>query len=298
VVDALLCWISIIVCWAAVAHWPHWWLILPSAVVVGTRYYALHLIGHDGLHGRLFQRRGWNDLFNDVVILGAIGAITRINKRNHIDHHDHLATLEDPDRHRHGCFNKATRLAVVAFLAGFTSVLRSVSNVFRPNRIAGGSNQSASVDQAYRLRDLVILAGWQVSLVVGLTWWIAWWAYPALWLVPVYIFTVLGDNLRSFLEHSHPERDDLADRHRLITFLSNRVERIFLAPMNMNFHAIHHLWPSIPYYRLPMAAQEIRENSESAGLVWRGSYLAYLWRYWRALPLTDCTPPHTAPADT
>jgi fatty acid desaturase len=283
--------------WVVVAYWPNWWVVIPTAVVVGTRYYALHLIGHDGLHGRLFHHRVWNDLFNDVVILGAIGAITRINKRNHLDHHDHLATPADPDRHRHGCFNKADRLTLVAFLAGFTSVFKSVSNVFQPKQPTTKQGRSASGDQSYRLRDFAILAGWQISLIGGLTWFIAWWAYPVLWLMPVYVFTVLADNLRSFLEHSQPERDDVADRHRLITFLSNPLERIFLAPMNMNFHAIHHLWPSIPYYRLPTAARETREGPGPAGLVWRGTYLAYLWHYWESLPLVECKPPRATSAD-
>jgi fatty acid desaturase len=79
--------------------------------------------------------------------------------------------------------------------------------------------------------------------------------------------------------------------------LSNPIERMFLAPMTMNFHAIHHLWPSIPYYRLPAAAREIRHSSESAALVWRGSYLAYLWQYWEALPLAECKPTQATSAD-
>jgi fatty acid desaturase len=49
--------------------------------------------------------------------------------------------------------------------------------------------------------------------------------------------------------------------------------------MNMNYHAVHHLWPSIPYYNLPAADREIRADGESSGLEWRGLYLLYLFRY-------------------
>jgi fatty acid desaturase len=100
----------------------------------------------------------------------------------------------------------------------------------------------------------------------------------------------LGDNCRSFAEHSHPKNDRASDEHRLITYTSNPVERFFLAPMNMNFHAVHHLWPSIPYYRLPEADREIRGQSGAAGLEWRRSYFGYLIRYWLALPLEECRP--------
>ena len=61
----------------------------------------------------------------------------------------------------------------------------------------------------------------------------------------------MGDLVRSVLEHAQPESDAKADQHRLTTFLSNPIEKIFFAPMNMNYHAVHHLWTSIPYYNLP-----------------------------------------------
>jgi fatty acid desaturase len=125
-------------------------------------------------------------------------------------------------------------------------------------------------------------------LIGGLTWAIGWWAYPVLWLLPVFVFTYLGDNLRSFVEHSHPESDAKADEHRLVTYFSNRLERLFVAPMNMNYHAAHHLWVGIPYYNLPHADRLMREHPGSAALEWRRSYLGYLWRYMRAMPLEEC----------
>ena len=140
----------------------------------------------------------------------------------------------------------------------------------------------------YTLRDFVLLAGWLTVAAGGLTWLIGWWAYPVLWLLPVYSFMFLGDNFRSFAEHSHPEGDPAADRHRLITYTSNPLERMLVAPMNMNYHTAHHLWPSIPYYNLPIADAEIRSRPEAAGLEWRNSYFAYLARYWSKLPIADC----------
>jgi fatty acid desaturase len=193
-----------------------------------------------------------------------------------------LATEDDPDRHRHSCANKATRPAYTAFLSGLANIIPAAANVFvrKPGEAA----------KTYRPRDLAIIGLWQVALIGGLTLAIGWWAYPALYLAPVYVFTYLGDMVRSFLEHSHPESDEKADEHRLITYTSNPVERFFFAPHNMNFHAAHHLWMSIPYYNLPAADRELRAHPGSAGLVWRRSYIAYLLRYFFALPLPECRP--------
>ena len=54
VFDTLWCWCGIVAAWVAVALWPTWWVVLLALPVIGTRYYALFIIGHDGLHRRLF----------------------------------------------------------------------------------------------------------------------------------------------------------------------------------------------------------------------------------------------------
>jgi fatty acid desaturase len=287
------CWGLIIGAWALVAWQPTGWTVALAMLVVGSRYYALFILGHDGMHRRLFRTRWLNDLWNDVFCHGAIGAITRINNRNHLRHHQYLATELDPDRHKHACFNKADPGELIGYVTGIAGLMRTTRNVFRPR-----TGETAPADDedrfaGYGLRDVAILAGVQGSILVGLWSTIGWWAYPVLWLLPVYAFAYLGDNLRSFAEHSHPERDDRADRHRLITYLSNPLERWFVAPLNMNYHAVHHLWPSIPYYNLPIADDDIRRRAEAVGLEWRRSYFGYLIRYWLALPLEECraTPP-------
>jgi len=289
ILDVLLCWGTILAAFSLVAIHPAWWTVLIAFPVIGNRYYGLFIIGHDGMHRRIFPTIQRNDFWNDLLILGPIGAITRINNRNHLAHHLRLASPQDPDRHKHACFNKAERLPFLGFLTGLLSVWHSVHAVFvvRGRAVSHGAGVGFAEDH-YKPRDLMILAGCFIVLAGGLTWFIGWWAYPVLWLAPVYLFMFLGDNFRSFAEHSHPEADSLADHHRMITYDSNPIERMFVAPMNMNFHTAHHLWPSIPYYNLPEADRLIRNQPGAAGLEWRGSYFAYLLRYWNALPLAEC----------
>ena len=278
-IDTAVCWAMICGAWALVAFKPTWWSVLLAIPIVGTRYYALWVIGHDGLHRRLFSKTKHSDLFSDLFVFGAIGAITRLNNRNHLDHHLHLATSLDPDRHKHGSFNKTSLFELIGFLTGASSLLRSVKNVF--TKKAGSSGTAPT--RRYTLRDVVILLAWQVALIGGLTWSIGIWAWPVLWLFPVYVFTFLGDNARAFVEHSHPESDALADRHRLVSVISNPVERLFFAPMNMNLHTAHHLWPSIPYYNLPTADGEMRLLPAALEIDTRRSYVGYIWHYMRNL---------------
>lgn len=285
VADVALAWLLILAAWSIAAVYTTWWTVALALVVVGTRYYALFIIGHDGLHRRLFPDRRANDLFCDVLILGPIGAITRLNNRNHLGHHQHLATELDPDRHKHACFNKTDLTELLGYLSGVGSIVKSVRNVF----FARGRAPDGEVrDDGYTARDVAILVGVQATLISGLSLAFGWWGWPVMWLLPVYVFTYLGDSIRSFAEHSHPQADALADEHRLLTYVSSPLERMFLAPMNMNFHAAHHLWVSIPYYNLPVADAEMRQHPQAAGLEWRKSYVGYLVRYALALPLEEC----------
>jgi fatty acid desaturase len=311
--DTAWMWMGILLAWAVVFIFPTWWAAAAAIPVIGTRYYGLFIIGHDGMHRRIFASGPASDLFTDVFLIGPIGMCNRVNSRPHLEHHQHLANDEDPDLHKHACFNKASRLEYVLFLTGLASVITVFRTLFlgaqraavaRP--AAGADAESAGpVKRAHRARDLVIIAAWQALLLGGLTSMAGtalggrsvaeivsrgWWAYPALWVLPVYAFTYLPNLIRSFVEHSHPEEDDVADEHRLVTFLSNPVERLFLAPMNMNYHITHHLWPSIPYYNLPEADAEVRGRPAALreGLSWRRTYVGYLWRYYVALPLVEC----------
>jgi fatty acid desaturase len=285
IADAALCWLLNDGAWSVVALYPTWWSIPLAIVVIGTQYYALFVIGHDGFHRRLFPSRSANDLLCDLLVFAPNSAITRLNNRNQHGQHQLLATEGDPDRHKHACFNKSTRLALVGYLSGVTSIWRFLRNVFFVARRAA---RGEPLDDGYTVRDVVLLGTIQVALVGGLTWVFGWWGWPVLWVLPVYLFTFLADSIRSFAEHSHPQADEFADEHRLISYVSSPIESLFFAPKNMNFHAAHHLWVSIPYYNLPIADAEMRAHPLAAHLEWRPSYVGYLMRYARALPLEEC----------
>jgi len=282
----------IVLAWVFVAVSPSWWRVVIAVPVIGTQFYGLFILGHDAMHRRLFRNRIDNDNYADLLIYGPIGVITRINNKNHLKHHHELATSSDPDRHKHACFNKADPLETVGYLTGVRSALHTLADVYggRSAREAKKAARAAvsTPKERYTPRDLAILIGWQVALIGGLSWGIGYWAYPALWLIPVFLFAYLADNFRSFADHSQPEDDETADRHRLISYLPNVVERILFSPMNMNYHAVHHLWTSIPYFNLPIADHEVRQSPASASLEWRKSYLGYLWVYLRALPIVGC----------
>ena len=144
-------------------------------------------------------------------------------------------------------------------------------------RTLAGAIRSGTVAR-YSLRDIAILVGWQVGLVVALTTGIGWWAYIVLWWLPVYIFTFCADITRVMAEHASFEAESDADKGlRLVSFESNWLERQFFAPMGMNHHATHHLWPGIPYYHLAAAEAQLKSHHLAERITWRGSYLVFVF---------------------
>jgi fatty acid desaturase len=282
--DTVLTWLCILAAFALVAAFPRWYVVLAVIPFIGTRYYALLIIGHDGLHRRLFDSPKRSDLWNDLLIIGPIGAVTHLNRRNHMRHHAQLSTEIDPDRYKYIGANKRSRIAFLLVLTGLPYVFRALRNVFAPSP-AAPKDQAANSRARYGARDLAIIAGWQLVLIGGLTYFIGWWAYPVLWLLPVYAFAFVADLVRVFCEHSMMADDASADRTiRLVSFTSNVFERQFFAPNNMNCHIAHHLWPGIPYYNLPEAERRIRRAiaaQPAVALTWRSSYFGYLIDYAR-----------------
>jgi fatty acid desaturase len=289
--DTLLHWALIIAAYAIVVAYPNIWTGGGAFVAVGINLYGLYIIGHDGLHRRLFASEALNDLWNDLFVVGPFGAITRVNRHNHMHHHKVTCLPEDPDRHKYTHEHKEPVLPFMVFLTGLANLGPAVRNVFMPKakRAAMKVDAASAPQECYKLRDVAILLGWQAGLIGGLTYSVGWWGYPLLWAAPAYVFAYRGDLIRVFCEHSALTDDAAADDSmRLITYKSFWVERLLFAPHNMNYHMPHHLWPSIPYYNLPEADRLIR-NSELVRtgddrLVWRSSYLSHLFRYfvWRS----------------
>ena len=275
--DTILHWIAIVAAWTTVAIMPSPFVVATAMLVIGTNFYGLYIIGHDGLHRRLFEEVRSNDLWNDILIVGSFGAITRLNRRNHMDHHQDTCLAGDPDRHKYLHDGKDAVVPFVVFLSGLANLWPSVRNVFL------GSRTAKKAREIYAARDLLILISWQALLLAGLTWAIGWWAYPLLWLFPVYFFCYRADLTRVFCEHAVTGPGEEADKSlRLITYRSNWLEKRFFAPHNMNFHAAHHLWIGIPYYNLPEADRLMRAKAgDDPRLVVRNSYVGYLLYYLR-----------------
>lgn len=276
--DVTFLWAQIFLVWTAAWWIDAIWFYAIAVILAGNRYYALYVIGHDGLHRILHKEEHINDAINDILILGPVGAITRINRHNHMQHHRHLGGHNDPDTFKYKSRSHLSPVMLLISFSGAPLVVRAIKNVFDP---AAHGNV---LRPAYRPRDLFILVSWQAALLCGLTGVFGWWGYPLLWLLPIAAFTLSFDLLRVFSEHSVQDDSGLVLPHeRMIMVVSSPQERLFFSPMNMNHHVTHHAWPTIPYYALPEATSLMQQRAEDAGIhiEYRAGYCSYLLSVFR-----------------
>lgn len=257
---------------------PAWYTFALAFVVVSSRQQALLNCEHECVHRKFVPSRRFNDLFGMFLCAGPVGSPFSAAQARHLAHHRLLTTPGDPDRHLHnGEPPKDTRWGLVKYfvngLLGGYAVMVLLGPQDRPTQPSKGSAR----------RDVLALLVSQTVIAGGLTLAFTWWVYPALWLLPLASVTALCHLVRSFVEHA--VTDDEMGRHhnRLITIRSNFLERGLVSPYFMNYHAEHHLMPSVPAPRLRKLQARLAGRQDLPPVLERRSYGSAVGRYVRAL---------------
>jgi fatty acid desaturase len=286
--DLILDWSMIAAAFTFFVFFRTWWAGLLAFMMIGCAQYRLFILGHDGLHGNLSRDRTRNNFIARWLVYSPMFMGFADSQRNHLSHHQLLGTENDPDRYLHLLDNKNSRSKFLLFCSGLATFTRTVIKVSPFGRVSSKTKQQPEREAtAGTLKDYVVeripVMIWQagilfIFLICGI-----WWAYPILWIAPIYFLVFLPDEIRAFCDHAVLSlAGKESEGGRLVTFTSNRLERIFLSPHNMNYHAEHHLWVGIPYYNLPKAHMAVKDIPE---ITVRSSYLAFLFNVVKNLPV-------------
>jgi fatty acid desaturase len=219
---------------------------LPAVVFVGARQHALLILMHDGVHYRLFRNRWLNDWVTEILLAWPNLISARAYRRNHFAHHLYLNTDKDPDwaRKRENPdwsfpkgWNYLLRL-LFRDLSGLGAIvfLKTVRSVSAGDTSVGKGFTYSRYGFYFAIASILIWAN-----VVGL--------FILYWCVPMFTWLMFIFRLRSIAEHSaiNYHNENAATR----TTCASLIERVFIAPKNVNYHIEHHLYPSVPFYRLP-----------------------------------------------
>jgi fatty acid desaturase len=233
-------------------------LALPLAVALGFVWAGLFGPFHECVHGTAFKSRRGNVIGSWLSGIPFMIA-PAVYRTFHFEHHRHT---QDPDKDPEISSNVLlqdwpTGLRNWASLAAGIGIIR-----FKLIPLLGFSFKPRERWQEFALwADLIsdppglvrecriLLAVWVVLLLTALVLlpgggWIllAAWAsnaFLSLW--------VAAEHTGLPLEGSILERTRTVTSHALVRWFQ----------WNMNYHAEHHAWPSIPWYRLPVAHDEV-----------------------------------------
>jgi fatty acid desaturase len=316
--ELTLNWLGIILAFLAVAWMPTLWMYGVAFFVVGTYQYKLFILAHDAIHGALHPNKTMNDRLAKWCVYGPMFMALEDARRNHLKHHRFMGTSADPDRYLHTFYPKNTPFKFLLFCSGLATFGKTVLKVTPFGRLLkldeslpplledkgeimsnpepaplsceergwGIGSDLSSAKQVltdYFQKRLPVFVIQILILTVLFISPLPLWSYLVLWIAPIYFLVFVPDEIRAFCDHAVLEfPDDRGDINRLVTFLPNGLEAIVFSPHHMNYHAEHHLWPSIPHYNLPKAHEFVKGRSE---VTIRGSYIAFLWQVLRSLPL-------------
>lgn len=248
---------------AATAIWlDHWAAYLVAAIVIASRQHALAIIMHDQAHYRLFSNRRLAEWICDLTCAFPVGLSTSRYRRGHLAHHQHNGTAQDPDlqamlsdpdwrwpKSGRECLRLFVFDALGLHVGKFLKIFRAWTPMTELFKIRGSQ---LTIEE--RVRFLIYLA----VLVVVLAMTRGWAVYGVLWVLPS--LTLLGAifRMRAISEHvGTPNGHELnATRHVVGTWW----ERLLIAPLNVNHHLEHHLFPAVPLYNLPELRRRLLEE--------------------------------------
>lgn len=227
------------------------WLYVLTVAFIGARQHALLVLAHDAAHYRLFRNRNLNDWVGEVCLAWPFVLLTmQAYRRNHFPHHRFVNTAQDPDWTRKQTeewrFPKrpialATLLVSDALGVGFVKFV--VVALRLPKRPAASSGKRERVFAIARVLFLLTLVTTLVLLQLGKP-------FLLYWVVPYLTWMQLCFHVRSIAEHfGIQNREGVYAQTR--TVQASVFDRIFLGTKNVSYHLEHHLYPSVPFYRLP-----------------------------------------------
>lgn len=239
------------------------WLSHPaiSAVcilLIATRQHALLALMHEYSHHQLSRKHAvLNDLVGDIFTAFPFFITVHGFRRNHFPHHRHVWTEQDPNwvasmKQDRFAFPKARKQFLVEILKHCLG-WHTLSDLKRYTVDAG---MAIDLPRATRISRAVFAV-----FVIGTVTWLDLWGTVLLyWIVPLSTFLMAILYVRDVGEHFGMASPGHGNSR---TVIAGRFERLLIAQNGVNYHAEHHLFPAVPFFRLKHLHQLLTTNKEN-----------------------------------
>ena len=227
---------------------PMWLGALANTIFI----YSLYTVVHEALHSNISSRTKslrWVDTVAGVIACVPLWLHYHQHKRQHLQHHAHTNEETDPDIYAKGSFLAWVFLRAPAALLSYFNPVQQYRDCKR--------FQCSHRDYVYTSLSFSAYAAIVIGLIAAgygrevlFLWFVPWWIGQTVMLT---FFTWTP-------HHDHSE----TGRYRN-TRVSLFPGANFLL-QGQNYHLIHHMIPSIPYYRYKSTFDEMRPILEQKGV--------------------------------
>jgi len=250
-------WLGIVAAVIVCQYWWHWSLYLLAVMWIGARMHALGILGHDGTHYLLYKNRKINDFITRWLLFAPLQFSLKQYRKIHFAHHQHLKTNQDPEHLNLQTYEEYQ----------FPKTRASIYLLLIKDAIGYNSFIYFLKKMRYRLREPLLFLQKTLkqpqkiiiyTTIGSVLWYIGWLdEWFLYWLVPLNTWLALCTRLRVVGEHEALHDDALAQTRNVVT---NSLEYWFLVPNHHSMHLVHHLYPSIPTYRLMTCHHLLLQN--------------------------------------
>lgn len=250
-----------------------WWFYPLSFVLIANRILALSLICHEGLHRTLHKEGRWNDFLGRYLCAFPTFISFSKYRRLHLLHHSAIGSNRwDPDRHLYDFYPKqpftffatlAARVLTLRTAYDFILYYTEIPELLQRKRLGDGTLLVLSPRS-----DFFSFALFQAGVFSTAAFSGYFAEFLALYLAPVILLTQPYVMLMGGLQHG-PVRSGDTDVSRTIS--GSKLYMWLLLPLDINYHAEHHLDPSVPHYWLKQRSLDLQKEGHR---LWTEPYWA------------------------
>lgn len=238
-------------------------------ILIATRQHALLALMHEYSHFQFSRKRAWlNDLIGDVFTALPFFITIHGFRRNHMLHHQHVWTDQDPNWV--ASFNERRYQFPKTSTDFFSEIAKHCVGWYTPVELRRYTVVAGMAVDLPRLANLY-RAVFAILLLCIVTYFSLWATVFLFWLLPLGTFLMGILYIRDLGEHFGMPRNGLANSR---TVVASRLERVLISQNGVNFHTEHHLYPSVPFFRLHQLHRALMSDSDycRAALITNGYF--------------------------
>jgi fatty acid desaturase len=225
--------------------------LLAGAAINTAIVYAIYTPLHDAIHSAIFPRRKrlrWVHTAVGMASAALLWMFYHHHRKSHFVHHAKANTADDPDLYAKGSFPRVFFLQIPRTLLNYFNPVQLYRECLRFRLTAGERRLTMALFALYAAIVLAIVAaGYAVEFLV-------------LWLIPWFVGNLLMLTAFGWApHHDHSETGRYRDT-RISLFSGGDLLCLY-----QNLHLVHHMLPSVPFYRYRAAFEELRPLLERRG---------------------------------